>query len=161
MTREEARETLISILRDVNSDEQDMSVSPESFNSAMLIAIDALQEPSLPSDVDEAAEQAMPASYSFLEVDIYGGSEPVYSYEQMVEMFKAGVAYDRAKMLEEAVEGEIEEVSFNNGEKHNTVRFSFDEESLHVENRIWFPRSGKDGDKVRIVILKDNEDESK
>ena len=62
------------------------------------------------------------------------------------------------QMLKNAVEGVIEEASFNNGEKHNTIRFSFDEESLHVENRIWFPRSGKDGDKVRIVVLKEKEE---
>lgn len=69
-----------------------------------------------------------------------------------------GYEFCREDMLKDAVEGEIEEVSFNNGEVHNTIRFSFDEESLRVENRIWFPHSGKDGDKVRIVVLKEEEE---
>ena len=71
--------------------------------------------------------------------------------------FVAGAEWQKEQMLKNAVEGVIEEVSFNNDEKHNTIFFSFDEESLHVENRIWFPRSGKDGDKVCIVVLKDEE----
>lgn len=74
------------------------------------------------------------------------------------EGHRDGMEEQKNQMMKEAVEGVIEEASFNNGEKHNTIRFSFDEESLHVENRIWFPRSGKDGDKVRIIVLKAEEE---
>lgn len=63
----------------------------------------------------------------------------------------------KEQMMKEAVEGKIEEVSFNNGELHNTIFFSFNEESLHVENRIWFPRCGKEDDKVKIIVIKENE----
>ena len=73
-------------------------------------------------------------------------------------LFNKGVEEGKRLMMEEAVEGVVEDVSFNNGEKHNTIRFSFDEESLHSESRIWFPRCGKDGDKVRIIILKEEEE---
>jgi len=74
-------------------------------------------------------------------------------YDGLIEFTKLFLS----ELMKDAMEGVIEEVSFNNGEKHNTIYFSFDEESLHVENRIWFPRSGKDSDKVRIVVLKEEE----
>ena len=79
-------------------------------------------------------------------------------HARLVKFAQLVADWQKERMMKDAVEGEIEEVSFNNGEEHNTIRFSFDEESLHVENRIWFPRSGKDGDKVRIVVLKEEED---
>ena len=72
------------------------------------------------------------------------------------DIFYKGMMYYRKQMMEEAVEGIVEDVSFNNGEKHNTIRFSFDEESLHSESRMWFPRCGKDGDKVKIIIVKED-----
>lgn len=73
-------------------------------------------------------------------------------YNGLVEFVEAF----QDKLTEGAAEGVIEEVSFSNGEQHNTICFSFDEESLHVENRIWVPRCGKDGDKVRVVVIKEN-----
>lgn len=48
---------------------------------------------SLPSNLDEAAEESMPEAEGFLEVDIYGGSEAVYSREQMLVMYKAGAEW--------------------------------------------------------------------
>jgi hypothetical protein len=50
-------------------------------------------QPSLPSNLDEAAEESMPEEEGFLEIDIYGGSETVYSREQMLAMFKAGAEW--------------------------------------------------------------------
>ncbi len=82
-----------------------------------------------------------------------------HRHEVLLNPYNGVVDFAKAfqeKLMEDAMEGVIEEVSFNNGEQHNTIRFSFDEESLHVENRIWFPRCGKDGDKVRMIIIKEN-----
>lgn len=57
--------------------------------------IDSLPEEklSLPSNLAEAAEESMPEEEWFLEIDIYGGSEAVYSREQMLAMFKAGAEW--------------------------------------------------------------------
>lgn len=128
--------------------------------------------------LEEAAEEFAEGEWDGVAVDTDGN--PLYAQDEIEYAFKAGAEWQYQKDREEfakikaktwcegfdahkeqilkgAVEGEIEEVSFNNGEVHNTIRFSFDEESLRVENRIWFPRSGKDGDKVRIVVLKKEE----
>lgn len=51
------------------------------------------EQPSLPSNLAEAAEESMPEEEWFLEIDIYGGSEAVYSREQMLAMFKAGAEW--------------------------------------------------------------------
>lgn len=53
---------------------------------------------SLPDNLDEEAEKVMPYSYDFIELDIYGGSEPVYSREQMRTMFKAGAEWMAKQM---------------------------------------------------------------
>lgn len=81
-----------------------------------------------------------------------------FSYDEVLALMRTGARWQKSQMLKDAVDGKIEEVSFNNGELHNTIFFSFNEESLHVENRIWFPRCGKEGDKVKIVIIPDKED---
>lgn len=60
------------------------------LRSVLGSAIKYLSEPSLPSNLDEAAEESMPEVEGFLEIDIYGGSIPVYSREQMLAMYKAG-----------------------------------------------------------------------
>ena len=51
------------------------------------------KQPSFPSELDEAAEESMPEAEGFLEIDIYGGSEAVYSREQMLAMYKAGAEW--------------------------------------------------------------------
>lgn len=53
MTNEEAKEVLISILRDINSESDGFEYTSEQFTEAMLIAIDALSKPSLPINIDE------------------------------------------------------------------------------------------------------------
>jgi hypothetical protein len=84
MDKEEAKEYLD------NYRKMYAELAPESFLEALDIM---LNEPSLPSNLDEAVNGVMPISYGSLEVDCYGGSEPVYSREQMVEMFKAGAEW--------------------------------------------------------------------
>lgn len=60
---------------------------------AMKVAADLLSQPSLPNNLDEAAIEAMPYPYDYIELDIYGGSEPVYSRGQMLAMFEKGVEW--------------------------------------------------------------------
>ena len=86
MTKEEA----IKILNDYMGGK----IDPESTElyQAIELAVDILEsQHSL--NLDEAVNGVMPISYGSLEVDCYGGSEPVYSREQMVEMFKAGAEW--------------------------------------------------------------------
>lgn len=60
---------------------------------AMRTAVELLQRPSLPPNLDEAAEESMPEEEGFLEIDIYGGSKAVYSREQMLAMYKDGAEW--------------------------------------------------------------------
>ena len=60
MTREEAKEILISTLRDINSDSEGFEYTTEQFTEAMLIAIEELSRPSLPSNIDEASLKVYP-----------------------------------------------------------------------------------------------------
>ena len=53
MTNEEAKEVLISILRDINSESDGFECTSEQFTEAVLIAIDALSKPSLSINIDE------------------------------------------------------------------------------------------------------------
>lgn len=82
MTKEE-------IIEAVSDDKMMPYIEPYQLSEIVNFVIKNYK-PSLPSNLDEAAEEVMPISYGSLEVDCYGGSEPVYSREQMVEMFKAG-----------------------------------------------------------------------
>ena len=90
----------------------------------------------LPSNLDEAAEDVMPEGYGFIEVDIYGGSETIYSREQMLAMFKAGAEW----MAGQGVigEGEITKDISN---------------SLTVSAKIpLLPKFFKFGDKVSVTV---------
>lgn len=60
MTQEEAKEILISTLRDINSDNEGFECTTEQFTEAMLIAIEELSKSSLPSNLDDAALKAYP-----------------------------------------------------------------------------------------------------
>lgn len=53
-----------------------------------------------PAELDEAAAAAMPKPNGI-------DSKADFSFFQMLNMFKAGAEWDRAKMMENAVEGEI------------------------------------------------------
>ena len=84
MTREEAIDYLDNYRK----------LYAELATERFLEALDVLlSESPLPSDIDEAAKESMPEEEGFLEIDIYGGSETVYSMEQMLAMFKAGAEW--------------------------------------------------------------------
>lgn len=86
MTREEARLTL-------QENFGYLSEEHPRIVEALKVALDVLGEPFLPSNLDEAAECTMPEEYGFIEIDIYGGSQAVYSREQMLAMYKAGAEW--------------------------------------------------------------------
>lgn len=48
---------------------------------------------SLPDNLNKAAEKVIPNSYVCIELDTYGGLEPVYSREQMLTMFEKGAEW--------------------------------------------------------------------
>lgn len=82
MTKEE-------IIQAISDDKMMPFIQPDQLAQIVAFIINNYQ-PSLPSNLDEAAEKSMPEEEGFLEIDIYGGSEAVYSREQMFAMFKAG-----------------------------------------------------------------------
>lgn len=100
MTKEE---TLAYIKAYLGGDTAVGNIIP--LRSVLESAIKYLSEPSLPSNLDEAAEESMPEEKGFLETDIYGGSEAVYSREQMLTMFKSGL--ERMAEQFQKIEGEL------------------------------------------------------
>lgn len=83
------------------------------YRYVLVEAIEALSQPSLPSNLDEAAEESMPEEEGFLEIDIYGGSIAVYSREQMLAMYKAGA--ERMAGQFQKIEGELVDWYETNG----------------------------------------------
>ena len=84
MTKEEAKEILISTLRDINSDDNIFEYTTEQFSEAMLIAIESLSNPSLPSNLDEAAkefEDKAMNDYDDIFVTEDGVERPVLKYK--------------------------------------------------------------------------------
>ena len=79
----------------------------ESFKEALDLAIVSLSQPSLPSDLDEAAEEY---------VKDYGYTEDDYKRERIIaeEHFKAGAEWQKEQMMKEAVEGYV---TFNTEER--------------------------------------------
>ena len=96
MKRGEAREVLIDTLRSINSDEQDIDVSPEDFSKAMLMAIDSLQE-QVSQGLDETAEN----EYPLMQTDKLGNNPYIsYNTQQVCrrEGFKAGAKWRDAQI---------------------------------------------------------------
>ena len=79
----------------------------ESFKEALDLAIVSLSQPSLPSGLDEAAEEY---------VKDYGYTEDDYKRERIIaeEHFKAGAEWQKEQMMKEAVEGYV---TFNTEER--------------------------------------------
>ena len=99
MTKEEALNTLMKMRawrawgKEQKEEERPEMPQQKEVDEAFDVCIELLQQFSLPSNLDEAAEESMPEEKGFLEIDIYGGSEAVYSREQMLAMFKAGAEW--------------------------------------------------------------------
>lgn len=127
------------------------------------------------NELEEAAEDAMPEEYGFIEIDMYGGSEAVYSREQMLAMFKSGANWQREQFHDACYQCEkaYDNVFFR-GEQHAIKMMKEDAiERTVKEDAGGYPYidetelydyekdepTAKKGDKVKIIILKDgNED---
>lgn len=113
---------------------------------ALDMAIQALSV-SLPEGLDEAAGEYL------------DGHKPLsrYNWGDLMDAFKAGAEWDRAKMLEGAVEGEICGRVYD----HINVRFADGIcKYLEPKNISHIPADVskfKVGDKVRIIIVKEDE----
>lgn len=129
MTKEEAKEILISTLRDINSNDNSFEYTTEQFTEAMLIAIESLSNPPLPSNLDEEAN-----CYK----NTVTPEEDVYSYEtyteyQITDAFKAGAEW----MAGQGVT------------KEGVARPDDDEIWVNLKNT-----DIKDGDKIVVQIRK-------
>lgn len=94
MTKEEIKQ-ICQIYDNFRSERDAATITYNSDNAFWehVLATYNLSHPSLPSEIDEVAEESMPEEEGFLEIDIYGGSEAVYSRGQMLAMFKAGAEW--------------------------------------------------------------------
>lgn len=91
MTREKAKEILISTLRDINSDDDGFEYTTEQFTEAMLIAIESLSKHSLPSDLEEAAVEWCKRNHKGIALS-YDGS---HYLAEGIDAFKAGAEWQR------------------------------------------------------------------
>lgn len=121
----------------------------DAYNHTLAL-IDSLQQeqPSLPSNLDEAAEDFV---WEIMENDedgvsdlcrkLYPTSKITDFYDALAEFFKAGAEWQKNQMLKEAVEGEIQ------------MRYSgcLCAKTIRAINEDKF----KFGDKVRIIIVKE------
>lgn len=114
-------------------------LSSGDIREACRYALDVLREqPSLPSNVDEAAENYIAPIENDEGLDYIN-----FNGRDIKDAFIAGAEWHRNKMMEEAVEGELENATFG----IVYLRKNFTNEGYTT------------GDKVRIILLKDNEDE--
>lgn len=116
MTREKAKEILISTLRDINSDDDGFEYTTEQFTEAMLIAIESLSKHSLPSDLEEAAtEFANQDCVTFISRKkgfIAGAEYQRKQDQQLIELAEdhamlAGMNKMKEEMMEKAEECEL------------------------------------------------------
>lgn len=134
MTREEARKFGLSLLNGIMERNESYPVYANNVRQA----IEALSDqPSLPSDADEAAKQ-------FVGYDI--DTDDLRDYEIGISSFKAGAEWMKEQMLEEAVEGVV-----CYGSKGAYIESDF---LGTYDTEVY----GEPGDKVRIVVLKEEEE---
>lgn len=107
MTREKAKEILISTLRDINSDDDGFEYTTEQFTEAMLIAIESLSKHSLPSDLEEAAGE-YEREHTYQRYD-GGGLTPEYD-ATLAEAFIVGADWGRKQVLQEIYDGKVKPV---------------------------------------------------
>lgn len=133
--------------------------------------LDALEEPSLPSDVDEAAKEEYPDT---------GEASVDFKLIQRREDFKAGAEWQKSQMIsalkndgELPIEfidkfHEIDRNAFQNGQKNVKERLLKDAvegvmiDSLRVQimaplNAVIQREGLKDGDKMKILIVKEEQ----
>lgn len=90
-------------------------------------------------DADKAAEE-WAAAHDTGGFDCYGNAES--NVDSLIPAFKAGIAWERERLMKEAVDGQVTEI--------DTSRF------LDIDQDICDERLAecKDGDKVSVIIIK-------
>ena len=94
----------------------------------------------------DASIKTLADTNPYKEIEVDGEKELVYSYWQMHEQFKRGAKWRREEMLKDALEATVE-FDFINGD------FTYgrlEHQPFPLENR-----DLKEGDSVRVIILKD------
>lgn len=127
-------------------------ISVTHFAEELLSFIDSLQQeqPSLPSNLDEAAKKIVIQLHPCMEYSSILGDH--LTMGELVELVKAGANWHKAQMLKDAamVEGEVVEL----GETYKSLAFTVGLEEL---NEVLQPLGVKDGDRVRMIVIKEEE----
>ena len=114
--------------------------------------IDSLQQEqtSLPSNLDEAAKKIVIQLHPCMEYSSVLGDH--LTMGELVELVKAGAEWQKGQMLKDAamVEGEVVEL----GETYKSLAFTVGLEEL---NEVLQPLGVKDGDRVRMIVIKEEE----
>lgn len=133
MTKEEAKRFGLQLLHGIMERNESYPIYANNVKQA----IDALSEPSgnseIPKDLGEAADESWQNSP---DKGIYDEYSPFYK-----DGFIAGAKWDREQIIKKAVEGQI-----------------YGSDGSHwIETDIDENIKGKEGDKVRIIIVKEGE----
>lgn len=147
MTREEAKSYLENY-RNMYAD-----LAPERF----LEALDCiLSQPSIPSDLDKAAEKIVIQLHPCMEYSSVLGDR--LTNGELVELVNAGAESQKEQMMKEAVEGEVCGRVYD----HINIRFADGVcKFLEPKNISHIPADVskyKVGDKVRLIVLKAKEE---
>ena len=141
MTREEAINKLIRI--------RQLQGGKSEAHEALGMAINALAyQAELPEGLEEAAEKYRRNSYNTSLIPPTDGPTPNYGYS-VIDTFKAGAKWDRAKMMERAVEGVVQD----DGQFINFGDGRYIDLDPTMENKPVFELT--DGDKVKVIVIKE------
>ena len=99
------------------------------------------EDPVKKASAEEAAIKSLPNSPYSVQVDNLGGYIPAWDQEQMFDMFKNGVKWKEQQMMKGAVGGYVDQVEYPG--------------STWIELSDT-PKDLKDGDKVKLVIIKED-----
>ena len=108
----------------------------------ILSFLDTLEEP-VSDDLEEAAEK-------YADLNCHNHVENETDWSGLLYAFKAGAEWQKAKMMEGAVEGTVIEL----GETYKDLSLSVNAKEL---NQVLQPLGVGDGNKVKIIIVKEEE----
>ena len=126
-------------------------ISVTHFAEELLSFIDSLkqEQPSLPSNLDEAAKRIVIQLHPCMEYSSILGDH--LTMGELVELVKAGANWHKAQMLKDAVDGKV----VNLADTYDDLTISVEGKEL---NEALQPLGVKDGDKVKVIIVPEKED---
>ena len=126
-------------------------ISVTHFAEELLSFIDSLkqEQPSLPSNLDEAAKKIVIQLHPCMEYSSILGDH--LTMGELVELVKAGAYWHKAQKLKDAVDGKV----VNLADTYDDLTISVEGKEL---NEALQPLGVKDGDKVKVIIVPEKED---